>query len=186
MTTGAQIKQHRKRLQLTLKDLSARTGLSTGYLSQVERGQTSLTLVSLKKIAAALNISPGVFLNATPQATGCVIRQDEYRAFRVEGENTVYYDLSNTSCGDLKLGPLIEVLMPGDKRSQIERHNHEGEEFGYILEGALTLYLQEKEYLLYPGDSFHFPSTIPHALANFTNKVVKILYVLERDSWKFD
>ena len=56
MTTGEQIKQQRKRLQMTLMDLSAKTGLSAGYLSQIERNQATLTLVSLKKIAAALNI----------------------------------------------------------------------------------------------------------------------------------
>lgn len=186
MTTGERIKQARKRAQMTLKDVSARTGLSIGYLSLVERNQTSLNLVSLKKIASALNISPNAFLNAAPQATGCVIRQDEYRTFRVEGENILYYDLSNTTSSELRFGPLIEVMMPGDSRDKIEPHSHENEEFGYILEGVLTLFLDGKENNLYPGDSFHFPSTIPHALANFTNRVVKILYVVERNSWNFD
>ena len=186
MTTGEQIKQQRKRLQMTLMDLSAKTGLSAGYLSQIERNQATLTLVSLKKIAAALNISPNVFTSAERQITGCVIRQDEQRAFRVEGNNTLYYDLSNTSDGDLVLGPMIEVLMPGDKREQVELHHHEGEEFAYVLEGVLTLYLGDKEYVLYPGDSFHFHSRIPHELANYSNRLVRVLYVLPRQSWTID
>lgn len=186
MTTGEQIKQHRKRMQLTLMDLSARTGLSAGYLSQIERDQATLTLVSLKKIAAALNMSPTVFTTTERQVTGCVIRQDEQRAFRMDGHNTLYYDLSNTSDGSLSMGPLIEVLMPGDTREQVELHDHEGEEFGYVLEGVLTLYLDDKEYVLYPGDSFHFHSRIPHDLANYTNHLVRVLYVLPRNSWTFD
>lgn len=186
MTTGEQIKQHRKRMQLTLMELSAKTGLSAGYLSQIERNQATLTLVSLKKIAAALNMSPTVFTTTERQVTGCVIRQDEQRPFRMDGNNTLYYDLSNTSDGSLSMGPLIEVLMPGDTREMVQLHDHEGEEFGYVLEGVLTLYLDDKEYVLYPGDSFHFHSRIPHDLANYTNHLVRVLYVLPRNSWTFD
>lgn len=186
MTTGEQIKQQRKKMQMTLMDLGAKTGLSAGYLSQIERNQATLTLVSLKKISEALNISPSVVTAEERQATGSVVRQDEQRAFRMEGSNTLYYDLSNTSDGELALGPMIEVLMPGDKREQVELHRHEGEEFGYVLEGVLTLYLDDKEYILYPGDSFHFHSGIPHELANYTNRLVRVLYVLPRNSWTFD
>lgn len=186
MTTGEQIKIQRKRLQMTLMDLSAKTGLSAGYLSQIERNQATLTLVSLKKISEALNISPNIFTSSERQVAGSVIRPDEQRAFRMEGGNTLYYDLSNTSDGNLELGPMIEVLMPGDKREQVELHHHEGEEFGYVLEGVLTLYLDDKEYVLYPGDSFHFHSDIPHELANYTNRLVRVLYVLPRRSWTFD
>lgn len=186
MTTGEQIKQQRKRMQMTLMDLSAKTGLSAGYLSQIERNQTTLTLVSLKKIAAALNISPNIFTTTDHQATGSVVRQDEQRAFRIEGGNTLYYDLSNTSDGTLGLGPLIEVLMPGERQEQPGFHQHEGEEFGYVLEGVLTLYLDDKEYTLYPGDSFHFRSELPHALDNYTNRLVRLLYVLPRNGWTFD
>lgn len=186
MTTGEQIKQQRKRLQMTLMDLSAKTGLSAGYLSQIERNQATLTLVSLKKIAAALNISPSIFTTSDRPVTGCVVRQDEQRAFRVEGGNTLYYDLSNTADGNLELGPMIEVLMPSERGEQPGLHQHEGEEFGYVLEGVLTLYLDEKEYTLYPGDSFHFRSEIPHALDNYTNRLVRVLYVLPRSSWTFD
>ena len=186
MTTGEQIKQQRKRLQMTLMDLSAKTGLSAGYLSQIERDQATLTLVSLKKIAEALNFSPGVVTSADRPISGGVIRQDEQRVFRMDGSNTLYYDLSNTSDTSLSLGPLIEVLMPGDKREQLELHAHDGEEFGYVLEGVLNLYLDEKEYVLYPGDSFHFHSRIPHELANYSNRLVRVLYVLPRQSWTID
>ncbi len=186
MTTGERIKQARKRNRLTLKEVSDRTGLSVGYLSMVERNQTSLNLVSLKKIATALGFSPNVFFSNSQQTSGCVIRQDECRVFRVEGENIIYYDLSNTLSEDLRMGPLLEVMLPGDCRDSIVAHSHEDEEFGYILEGVLTLVLDGQEHKLYPGDSFHFKSTIPHALANLTSHIVKILYVVERNSWNVD
>ncbi|MGI6090927.1 MAG: helix-turn-helix domain-containing protein [Saccharofermentanales bacterium] len=186
MTTGEMIKQHRKRQNLTLKEMSEKTGLSTGYLSLVERNQSSLTLVSLKLIASALNISPTIFLNMPEKSTGCVIHQDEYAVFRVEDTNTIFYDLSNTTDKELELGPIIMVIMPGSSRADIEPHVHSGEEFGYVLEGVLTLFVDGKEYVLYPGDSFHFSSTKPHVLLNFSNKLVRLLYVLKKKSWSFN
>ena len=186
MTTGEKIKQQRKQKSLTLKELGEKTGFSAGYLSLIERNQTALTLVTLKKIAQALEISPGVFVDEVPETLPYVIRQDEYRTLRIHGENTFYYDISNEATRHLKFGPQIEVILPGTEWKRVENHSHEGEEFGYILEGVLTLYIDNKEYKVYPGDSFHFESTHPHALINMTNKCVKILYILERENWRYN
>lgn len=185
MTTGEKIKQQRKQQSLTLKELGEKTGFSAGYLSLIERNQTALTLVTLKKIALALNISPSAFVDEAQPSESFVIRQDEYRTLRIRGENTFYYDLSNEATRQLKFGPQIEVILPGSEWRSVENHAHEGEEFGYILEGVLTLYIDNKEYKVYPGDSFHFESSHPHALVNMTNKCVKVLYIVEREYWRY-
>lgn len=186
MTTGERIKQYRKQQSLTLKDLGERSGLSAGYLSLIERNQTALTLVTLKRIASALNISPSVFVDVAQPSDDCVIRQDEYGTLRIHGENTFYYDISNAVTKQLRFGPQIEVILPGSEWKSVENHTHGGEEFGYILEGVLTLYVENKEFKVYPGDSFHFLSSRPHALVNMTNKCVKILYVTEREYWRYN
>ena len=58
---GITLKSLRKERKLTLKDLAAETGVSISFLSQVERGKSSVTLESLKKIADALSVNPSVF-----------------------------------------------------------------------------------------------------------------------------
>ena len=184
MTTGEMIKDYRKKEQLTLTKLAEKTGLSTGYLSLIERNQTTLTLVTLKKIALALGVSPNIFLERAQEYEKCVvIHQEEYETFRVKGEGIFYYDLSNKYTKGLRLGPQIEVILPREEIEKAEAHSHDNEEFGYILEGILTLYVDGIEYKVYPGDCFHFESKKPHALLNGTNKLVKILYVTERASW---
>ena len=181
-TVGERIKNYRKQQNLTLKDLSERSGLSIGYLSLVERNQTSLTLASLESIANALSVSPGVFLNVPQPSESYIVRKEERRAFKMDGEErATFYSLDVSSPeNDLHLGPMIKVLLPGETRDEVALYTHKNEEFGYVMEGILTLFINDKEYQLYPGDIFHFHSTIPHALANFTNKLVSILYVLDK------
>ena len=181
MSTGEKIKNFRKQQNKTLKELSAETGLSIGYLSLVERNQTSLTLASLESISEALGISPSVFLNVPQPSENYVVHRESRKPFKMDGEdNAVYYSLEVTSPdGQLQLGPMIKTLLPGETRDERALYTHQNEEFGYVMEGILTLFVNDKEYRLYPGDCFHFHSTIPHALANYTNNVVSILYVLQ-------
>lgn len=181
MTVGETIKKHRKQNEMTLRELSDKTGLSAGYLSLVERNKTSLTLSSLQAIAEALNINPNIFLNARPTVThDYVLHSDERQSFKIEGrDNVYYYSLAiHSPDGALHMGPMIEVLLPGEKREDVVLYAHDNEEFGYVLEGVLSLFVADREYQLYPGDCFHYYSTTPHYLANFTNKLVTILYVL--------
>ncbi len=180
MSTGEKIKNFRKQQNKTLKELSEETGLSIGYLSMVERNQTSLTLVSLESIAQALGVSPSVFLNVPQPSENYVIHRESRKPFRMDAEdNAIYYSLEVSPPDlQLRLGPMIKVLLPGEKREDLALYTHNNEEFGYVMEGILTLFINDQEHRLYPGDCFHFHSTTPHALANYTNNVVSILYVL--------
>jgi uncharacterized cupin superfamily protein len=76
------------------------------------------------------------------------------------------------------LDPKLIILLPGQKRDEVEQFSHIGEEFVYVLEGILSFLLNNQEYELYPGDSFIGPCCLPHNFVNFTNNIVKVLYVL--------
>jgi quercetin dioxygenase-like cupin family protein len=71
---------------------------------------------------------------------------------------------------------LISIL-PTQSREAVTPYSHKGEEFVYVLEGILTVFVGNEEYQLNPGDSIHMSSAIPHEWANFTNKLVKVLCV---------
>ena len=68
----------------------------------------------------------------------------------------------------------IYIIAPGMVSELIE---HVGEELGYVLEGSLVLTLDEQTYTLQPGDSFSFPSNVPHGYRNTSNEVVRVLWV---------
>ena len=64
---------------------------------------------------------------------------------------------------------------PGGAEMELETFSHDGEEFIYVLEGILTLVLDDETHALYPGDSAYYRSGIKHNWANHTSKTVKFL-----------
>ena len=66
----------------------------------------------------------------------------------------------------------------------LQLYSHVGEEFIFVLEGVLTLIIEEEEYILYPGDSTTFDSTKPHNWKNETNCITKIICVHNPNPFK--
>ncbi|BAD77180.1 cupin domain-containing protein [Geobacillus thermoleovorans] len=168
------IRDIRKQRDLTLKELSEKTGLSVSFLSQVERGTTSLAITSLKKIADALEVPiTDFFENEANQ--NFVVKVEKRKPFRIEGSSAEYTRLAGNFNGR-SLEPLIVTLAPGLVQDNV--FSHPGEEFYYVLEGAVIFNVDGKEYLVKAGDSIHFPSSLPHFWSNPLSQEAKILCVL--------
>lgn len=169
------IRDLRKEKSLTLKDLSIKTGLSVSFLSQVENGSSSLAILSLKKIAEALDVNINYFFEV-PEVNNFLVKSEENEIFKIEGSDSKFVRLS----GDFpnrKLESMIVIIPPEHQHGS--NFNHPGEEFIYIMEGVLIVVLAGTEYLLKEGDSIHFPSTIDHLWINpLRQQETKILTVL--------
>lgn len=169
------IRKVRKEKNLTLADLSKMTGLSTSYLSQVERQNCDVTLTSLAKIASALDIDIRSFFQAET-FDNYVTPSDSRR--ELDPGNTVlkYYKLSgNFKQREIEL--LLVVCMP---RAGAAWESHVGEEFFYVLEGEIIFQVDDKTYHLKEGDTIHFPSHLMHAIENPTDKEVKMLSAINQ------
>jgi len=173
---GQKIKDIRTAKGLTLKDVSEKSNLSISFLSLVERGLTSIAITSLQKIADVLEENLTVFFDIPQKHPRRVIRSYDQEIVRIDHSKYIYYSLSG-NIPDKVMEPWIVHLLPGQDRKEVIPYAHDGEEFGYVLEGILTFFIDNKEHELYPGDSLHIPSTTLHNWANFTNRVVKLLYV---------
>lgn len=173
---GLKIKQRRTAQKMTLKTLSNKTNLSISYLSQVERGQTSIAIASLSRVAEALGEDVSYFIEAPLKYVDYITRNYEQEIVRGE-ESRYYYNQLGHEMDDRKLGPMIINIMPSGEGDDIPVHTHHGEEFIYVLEGILTVRLGGEKYVLDPGDSIHDKSHIPHKWANYTSKLVKIISV---------
>ncbi len=173
---GRKIKELRSRKKMTLKDVSDATGLSVGFLSQLERGLSSIAADSLAHIAEALEVEAGYFFPRPSRAAKPVVRSYEKELFQIESGRFLHYHLSADAASRSMLPRLIELL-PINSEEGIQSYGHEGEEFVYVLEGTLTLALDGKEQELFPGDSAHYSSEQPHNWANYTNKLVRLLVV---------
>ncbi|MED4584001.1 XRE family transcriptional regulator [Brevibacillus choshinensis] len=171
---GKLIKALRVGKKKTLKQISEKTELSISFLSQVERGKSSITLESLKKISEALEVSPSYFFADEPTQSKTLLRRGSHEPERSHLAPFVYEDLS----GDLanpSMEPILVTLQPHDEKGT--PFVHKGQEFVYVLEGVLTLLLGDEEYDLYPGDSIHMESSTPHNWFNRTSERVRFLCV---------
>jgi len=174
---GSKIKELRTNKKMTLKELSEKTSLSTGFLSQLERGLTSIATDSLLNIADALEVELSYFLLATTKRKERFIQKSYERdVYKIDNSMYINYILSNNPEDKALLPRLIEIL-PSETDESLSTYHHEGEEFIYVLEGIITLFINDDKQYLYPGDSAHFKSTVNHNYANYTNKLCKILVV---------
>ena len=88
-TLGANIKALRKKNKMTLKTLASKTGFSISFLSQLERGKSSATLESLKKISLALGVNPGYFFDEADEEER-IVRRGALETEQMEKHN-IYY-----------------------------------------------------------------------------------------------
>lgn len=175
---GLKIKELRSAKKFTLKYLSEETNLSIGFLSQLERGMTSVAVDSLSKIAKVLEVNVLDFFDYADEMNKSCVTKSYDRKYNVVDSEIIQYTLNkNTFTYDML--PRIQELMPHKYKEteDIELYSHEGEEFIYVLEGILTLNVDNKITDLYPGDCAHIKSTSLHNWSNNTSKIVKILTV---------
>lgn len=162
---GSRLRKLRKDLHLSIADLSAKSGVSTGLISQIEREMVVPSVVSLYRIAQALDTNINFFFETTPVHQLGLIRRGDHKVITA-GAGTSEYLLLFPE----KMEHLIDLtritLKGGEDYDSKETVSHEGEECGYILSGVMTLLLDGKEYELYPGDSVYFRSTLPHKYLN--------------------
>lgn len=171
---GKKIKELRNNKKMTLKNLSELTGLSTGFLSQLERGLTSIATDSLANVAEALEVDLSYFIKPQRKRSH-IVRSYEKELFRVENRFIQY--LLSSDVQDKAMMPRIIELLPINSEENINQYPHEGEEFVYVLEGTLTLLINDHQYELFPGDSAHYSSRLAHNWANYTNKLTRLLVV---------
>ena len=174
---GQKIKELRLHNKMTLKDLSQQAGLSIGYLSQLERGLTDIATDSLVNVAQVLGVELSYFFSDTEKRPRrLILRSYEKVVSHVDRGRFIHYHLTGHE-QDTALLPRLVELIPINSDEVIAPYPHAGEEFIYVLEGTLTLFTGNEQNELYPGDSAHLESTLPHNWANYTNKMVRLLVV---------
>jgi transcriptional regulator with XRE-family HTH domain len=173
---GEKINQVRTSKGLTLKDLSEKTNLSVSFLSQAENGLTSIAIMSLKNIAEALDKDLTYFFDQPKNHRDMIVRSHEQEILRIDESKLIHFNLGS-DFPNKRFDPMLVNILPSKTMEEIIPYTHEGEEFIYVLEGICTIFINDRTYELYPGDSAHIPSTLPHNWGNLTTKMVKILAI---------
>lgn len=159
------IREYRRMKGITLKELSKKTNLSVSFLSQIERGISSMTITSLRKIADALDV-PMKDLIDVDEKKSFINKKDNQMFLHIEKSFISYVRLSG-KFENRKLESMLLTMEPNFYDN--EEMSHEGEEFYYVLKGSAVFIVDGDEYVINEGESIHFPSMLVHKTINREN-----------------
>jgi transcriptional regulator with XRE-family HTH domain len=165
---GQRIRDLRRTHGFSLETVAAKTALSIGFLSQIERGLSSPSLRVLATIADTLGVGIAALFGTKAgeegASDGVVIRERE-RAELNLWRTGISKQLLNPAGADGRLNLFLVHMEPGGSTGD-ELYTHDGEEAGLVLEGEMTLTVDAETWTLKTGDSFRFASRRPHRFSN--------------------
>lgn len=173
MFDGQKIRQLRIEQNLSLKDLSEKSGVSLSMISQIERRNTDPTLTTLYKLCKGLDVSISTLLG-TDEETTQIVRKNERKTVTFPQSNSKYQLLTPINEGTIEM--IMIHLEAGQEDQQLVEHS--GEECGFVLKGEMTIFLGDQEYILREGDSIRFKSTTPHRFFNHTDETVISIWAM--------
>jgi XRE family transcriptional regulator, regulator of sulfur utilization len=175
---GPRVKALREAMDLSLRDLAERSGVSAPMLSQVERGETSPTLQVASRIAAGLELRLSQLLRLDEESTVSVVRRGEGRSGGAGGH---VYEVLTPPLPGLRAEVTRHTLAsgavtggPGDP----PRHEPGARETAFVQDGELTLHVDGTEHALRAGDCVTFDADLSHHFANHTEEEAVLLAIV--------
>ena len=168
MDIGAKLKELRILKGLTQEELADRAELSKGFISQLERDLTSPSIATLMDILQCLGTSIGEFFNETPEEQIVFGKTDYFEKHDLELKNEIKWIIPNAQKNMME--PILLTLEPGGET--YPDNPHEGEEFGYVLQGNISIHIGSKTYKAKKGESFYFVSDKKHYLSSKAGAVL--------------
>lgn len=176
---GRQVRDYRRRLDLTVADLARLAGLSGGMLSRIETGQASPSLATLKSLAGALNVPVTALFRKleeqrdavhVPAGAGLVIERRGSRA------GHIYHLLGHSIGRSVQMEPYLVTLT--EESEVFPLFQHDGVEFIHVLQGRVVYRHADRTYPLGPGDSLFFDGDAPHGPEILEELPVRLLSVI--------
>ncbi len=178
MAIGARLRHARLVKGLLIKDLAQRIGVSISLISKYENDKLLPPLTVLHALVTELGTNIGALFDPNWTGVEYVARADSRPRIAAAGEGQgagiVLERLVPAGKGFLLQGN-IHIVPPGV--GSVEPIRHEGDEFGYVLEGRLELRIDDTDYELYAGDSFAFPSNLPHSYRNPGTVLARVIWI---------
>ena len=168
MDIGNKLKELRVLKGLTQEELADRSELSKGFISQLERNLTSPSITTLMDILQCLGTSIGEFFNEAPDEQIVFGKQDYFVKLDTEYKNEIKWIIPNAQKNTME--PIYLTLEAGG--STCPDTPHEGEEFGYVLQGTVSIHLGSKTYKAKKGESFYYTADKTHFLSSKSGAVL--------------
>ena len=158
---------HRK----TLEELANRSELTKGFLSQLERDLTSPSIATLENILEALGTNLKDFFSEDEDEQIVFSKDDFFE--NTQDDYKISYIIPNAQKNEME--PIL-IELKEDKKS-MEIDPHDGEEFGYVIQGKVTLVNGEEEYDVKKGETFYLKGNLPHYIINKNDTLAKVIWV---------
>lgn len=168
---GRRIRDLRNQNGLTQQELADRTELTKGFISQLERGQVSASVVTLFDLIECLGTTPADFFRQEEEPV--VYAEKDFFEKIDENGSSIQWIVPTAQKNAME--PLLVVLQP---HSALEEEKpHSGEEFGFLISGRLNLHLGDKVFHVRAGESFYYQAAENHYIENPGNRPAKLVWV---------
>lgn len=171
MDIGAKIKQMRNQKALTQEELADRCELTKGYISQLENNVNSPSIATLTDILSALGSNLAEFFQEEAEEK-VVFSKDEF--FEKNSDGVLWKWLIPNAQKNMMEPVLVELEEGASTAGDIP---HEGEEFGYVLEGKIAVTLGKKDHVCRKGEAFYYSAGIPHGITNKGKSKARFLWI---------
>lgn len=170
MKIGKQVRERRKELGLSLRDLGKLAKVTASFLSQVENDQVSPSLNSLQSIATALNVPMFLLLNDTP--SGNVIKSSKRRKFTFE-ESSISYEMLTTDFTRQMMAYMI-YIEPHMKRVA-QPLAKTTEQWMHVVQGRMRIVIGDENYTLDQGDTVYYDGDLLQEFGSVSDDDLHIL-----------
>jgi transcriptional regulator with XRE-family HTH domain len=174
---GERIRGLRKRRKMTLAQLAGSASLSTGYISQIERNLAYPSIPALVGIARSLGVTVQWFFagaSRVPQEEhGYVVRAGN--RLKIRYEQGIVDELLTPKMS-LQVELIYTRLPPGSESA--ESYTHNGDAVGFVVSGELEMWIGERHFHLYEGDSCSYSAGEPHRYRNPGQREAVVLWAI--------
>lgn len=178
-SVGAQVRQLRKAQNLTISELASRIDKSNGYISQIERSLSGVSISSLQKIANALGVQINWFFQgqgiAPTEERNIIVRAHNRRVLEFDPDGVTEELLSPTLTGQFEM--IRSIFAPGASSGEDARARV-GEEAGVLISGSLDIWIEGEHFHLNTGDSFSLPANGQHRCENNSDVEAEVIWII--------
>jgi transcriptional regulator with XRE-family HTH domain len=178
---GKRLKELRKSMGVSMKQLAEKTKLSIPLFSRIENGLLMPSIPTLQGIANALKVDIGYLFRMDKEKDYVIRRQGARKIYGFgkgirKGKPPYKTEVLAEGMKNPFMEPAIVTMLIG-KEEEVEFSNHSGQEFCYVLEGRVELILGDEKYVLNKGDSAYWNGNIPHKGVSLSKKPARTLNV---------
>ena len=182
---GAKIRTIRETKGLSIEEIAERSGLAVEQVASIETDEYLPSLGPLIKVARALGVRLGTFLDDNDELGPVVCRREEQEvhssiSFSNDStearQNMIYHSLARQKAGR-HMEPFVIDINP-EETPEYQLSAHEGEEFIYVMQGEVEIVYGKETYTLKEGDSIFYDSIVKHHVHGAPGKSAKILAVV--------